>query len=507
MSVSANETGRDQEIGALRAKLKLLEPLAEEFRLIIENVTDYGLVRFDTEGRIAGWSKGAERMTGYREEEVIGQHSSILFTPEDIAAGQPEQEIAKATHDARAEDERWHVRKDGSRFWGSGVMSSMRNGDGQLCGYYKIVRDLTAHKQAEEAVRRSEDQLRRFIDSVKDYALVQVDPENNIMSWNIGADRMFGYQEQEVLHRPVSILFSTDDRAANVPRHDLETATTRGRSEDERWLVRKDQTQFVSRWVTTPILDDRGQIIAFAKVLRDETERRTSEARLRASLLERETLLKEIHHRVKNNLQVIVSLLSLQSNQISDGAVRSMFQDTQSRVRAIASIHETLYSSADLANIEFGEYARGLVEDLFAFFAASSDRIRLELETADLVLDITQAIPLGLILNEIVANCLKHAFPEGRKGTVKVTLRYIDQRSSPDETLDEGMAELSVEDDGIGMPKNFSLEDAGSMGMYLVRVLGRQLRGTINLEGEIGTRFVLTFPLSLEGPGAFRDGA
>jgi PAS domain S-box-containing protein len=497
----------DQELIALRERVKALQPLAEEFRLIIENITDYGLVRFDTEGRIAGWSKSAERIVGYTEEEAIGQYSSLMFTPEDIAAGEPEKELAKATRDGRAEDERWQVRKDGSRFWGSGVMNSMRNADGQLFGYYKVIRDLTARKQAEEAVRRSEDQLRRFVDNVKDYALVQVDRESNITSWNIGAQRMFGYQEHEILLRPISILLTADDRAANLALQDLELAASEGRFEAERWMVRKDQTLFISRWVTTPIRDDSGQLLGFAKVLRDETERRASEARLRASLLERETLIKEIHHRVKNNLQVIVSLLSLQSNQIADLTVRSMFQDTQNRVQAIASIHENLYSSADLANIEFGEYTRRLVEDLYAFFGGSPDRIRLEIDTADLVLDITQAIPLGLILNEVVVNCLKHAFPEGRKGRIKIKLGYVDKRSSPEQTLDEGMGQLSIEDDGIGMPKDFSFERADSMGMYLVRVLGRQLRAVISLEQQIGTRFVLTFPLTVEGAGAADDGS
>lgn len=154
---------------------------------------------------------------------------------------------------------------------------------------------------------------------------------------------------------------------------------------------------------------------------------------MRASLIERDTLLKEIHHRVKNNLQVIVSLLNLQSDQVTDAAALAAFHDTQSRVRAIARIHETLYSSADLAQVEFGHYARVLAGDVAAFYNASHDRIRLDVHTEEMVLDIDQAIPLGLILNELMTNSLKHAFPEERSGTVEVSLSYLRNSIGPDQ--------------------------------------------------------------------------
>jgi two-component sensor histidine kinase len=267
-------------------------------------------------------------------------------------------------------------------------------------------------------------------------------------------------------------------------------------------LVRKDHSRFVARWVTTPIRDENRSLLGFAKVLRYETERRKAEERLRASLNERDTLLKEIHHRVKNNLQVITSLLSLQSDQISDPRALAMFNDTQSRVRAIVKIHESLYSSADLANIEFEQYTRALVQDLIAFYNIDPARIQLELNTDDIVLDITQAIPLGLILNELVVNCFKHAFPGDHRGRVEISLRYLDESVGPGQTLDEGKAQLCVKDTGVGMPPDFAFEQTESMGMYLVRILTRQLNGTATLHQTRGTRICVTFPLTLDDAGA-----
>ncbi|MBV8818398.1 MAG: PAS domain S-box protein, partial [Acidobacteriaceae bacterium] len=292
-----------------------------------------------------------------------------------------------------------------------------------------------------------------------------------------------------------SQLFTEPDRESHLPEQDLQAAEAEGRAEYERVMVRADHTRFIGRWVTTAIRDDDGQLYGYAKVVRDETERRQTEQRMRASLTERDTLLKEVHHRVKNNLQVIVSLLRLQADQISDPSARSIFDDTQSRVRAIAGIHETLYSSADLAQIDFAQYARGLAEELFGFHNISPDRIQLRINTEDMVLDIGQAIPLGLILNELITNALKHAFGQERTGTVYVTLRYLHDSIRPDQTLDQALSQLTVEDNGAGLPPDFTFENATSMGMYLVRILSRQLRAKLELEQNGRTRFRITFPL------------
>jgi PAS domain S-box-containing protein len=487
--MAPSESGQD---GRLTAE--------QHFRVFLQSVRDYAFITFDPDNRITSWSAGAEDISGWTEAEALGQSGAMFFTPEDRANRSVEQELEAARRNGRVENERWHLRKDGSRFWGSGIMTVLRDDRGELVGFAKVLRDLTERRKAGRALRESEERFRLFVENVQEYALFQTDPETRITSWNPGAERLFGYKSAEMIGQSASRLFTREDQQARILEQEIARASVGERQEDARWVVRKDGSRFWAQWVTEPVRDEAGQLLGVAKVLRDETERQKTDEAIRASLAEKEALLKEIHHRVKNNLQVIVSLLSLQADQIADPVALEMFRDTQSRVRSIARIHETLYSSKDLAEIEFGEYTRVLVQDLFGFYGISKDRIRYDLQIEDMAISITQAIPLGLILNELVVNCLKHAFPDDRHGTIRVSLGYLLEELGSGQTLDEAPGQLCVEDDGVGLPPDFKIEHADSMGMYLVRILTRQLRGKLTLESREGqgTRICLRFPLSVE---------
>src|SRR6185369_4175042 len=194
-----------------------------------------------------------------------------------------------------------------------------------------------------------------------------------------------------------------------------------GRAEDERWLVRADGARIWCQWITNAIYDDAGQEKGFVKVLRDETERRRADERIWRSLREKEALLQEIHHRVKNNLQVIVSLLNIQTEYITDARSRVMFEETCNRLYSIAEIHELLYSSHDLAQVDLGEYIRRLAGKLISFYRIQPEQIELFIESADLSLPIAHAVPLGLIVNELLVNAMKYAFPSGRFGRITVS--------------------------------------------------------------------------------------
>lgn len=470
---------------------------AEEqlFRTLVEHTPDYAIILFDQNNRVLRWNVGAERVFGYTESEILGAKGALFFTAEERANGEVEKELISAQRDGKAEDDRWHVRKDGSRFWGNGVMRPVRNAAGELKGYIKILRDLTAEKQSKERLRRSEEQLRLFIENITDYALIQVDTSGHVSSWNPGAQRITGYTEEEILGKHLSILCTQEDVDAHFLDEELKRASEKGSSEEVRWFVRKDGRRFWARWVTHTILNADGQPSGFAKVMRDETERRRAEERLRASLLEKDVLLQEIHHRVKNNLQVVVSLLSIQANRLQRQDVIDVLNETQNRVRAIAGIHETLYASPDLANISFSDYMEQLIRGLFSFYHVSASKIDLQIKTDDMVLDITQAVPLGLVLNELMTNALKHAFPDGRTGTVWASLQYVPELPLSEGTLDEGSAELIIEDDGVGLPSGFDIQKQESMGMYLIRVLTHQLRGSVHVSGDPRTQFRVVFPL------------
>lgn len=221
--------------------------------------------------------------------------------------------------------------------------------------------------------------------------------------------------------------------------------------------------------------------------LRNEiAERGRAEEQLAASLIEKETLLREVHHRVKNNMQVISSLLKIQSGYVRDEEVRGMFEECQNRIRAMSLVHEKLYKSKGVASVNFKEYIKTLLHDVFWSYGygVGTGRIRLKMNVEDVSFGIDAAMSCGLIINELVSNSLKHAFPAGRSGEVKVSLRVTC----------EDEFELVVSDDGIGMPQHPDFRDVGTLGLHLVVLLAEdQLQGAIELDKTNGTEFRVTF--------------
>jgi PAS domain S-box-containing protein len=498
---SESETRISQLEEALADCQRTQESLKTEkahFELFTDSISDHALIVLDTNGCVLRWNRGAERVMGWCTEDIVGQSWTVFFTPEDIAKGTARKELDSATQNGFSEEERWHVRRDGSRFWGSGSVSAVRNDTGELVGFTKVIRDATTHTEAARLLRESEERLRLFIENVTDYALFQVDTDARISTWNTGAARTFGYKEEEILGALMRTLYLPEHAAKGDAEKDLELSRENGRFEDARWLVRKDGTQLFGRWVTTPMWDEAGNLRGYAKVLRDETQRRKNEQQVRKSLAEKHALLQEIHHRVKNNLQVITSLLSIQAARMENPEVSAVLADTESRVRAIAALHETLYSSQDLGSIEFGTYLEQLVRDLVSFYCVDKNRLAVEIEATDLVVDIGQAIPLGLIVNELVTNTLKHAFPDSQPGRLEVELKYL--RNSVDvnqgQTLDDGLGQLTVRDNGVGLPPTVKFEETPSMGLHLVNLLVEQLRGELKVDTAGGTAVTINFPLS-----------
>jgi two-component sensor histidine kinase len=258
-----------------------------------------------------------------------------------------------------------------------------------------------------------------------------------------------------------------------------------GRAEDERWHVRKDGSCFFASGVLTAIRDETGELRGFAKIMRDTTERRESEEQIRTALRDKEVLLKEIHHRIKNNLQVIASLLGLQAGHLrglADSKARAIIGEMENRIRTIARIHEMLYGSPDLARIEFAAYAKKMSKDLFAFYSVPAEQIHLKTDLHTESLTIGQAVPCGLILNELITNSLKHAYPKNRKGTIAISFRCADDECN-----------LDVSDDGIGLPENVDPQSATSMGLQLVRLIVEQLQGTMSVTTDEGTHFTISF--------------
>jgi PAS domain S-box-containing protein len=251
------------------------------YRLLVESVQDYAIFALDRTGHVRTWSAGAARLKGYARTEIVGRHFSVFYPPEDVAAGKPERELAEAAHTGRLEDEGWRVRKDGTRFWANVVITALYDELGAVIGFAKVTRDLTEQHRETEALRESEARFRLLVETVRDYAIFMLDPTGHVATWNAGAERIKGYSADEIIGRHFSVFYPEERVAEGFPQYELEVAARDGRFEDEGWRIRKDGTRFWANVVITALRNAAGELVGFAKVTRDLTERRAAEEQAR----------------------------------------------------------------------------------------------------------------------------------------------------------------------------------------------------------------------------------
>jgi two-component system CheB/CheR fusion protein len=455
------------------------------FQRLFETAKD-GIVVIDVETEmVLDVNPFLLELTGFAREDFVGKQIAdagrMLGLPQ---AG----DVVQATHDqeiVRYDDlplttsngtER-SVDVVGNRYWVGSRQVLQLN-----------IRDITTRKEAAKALRESEERFRMFVESVSDYALFQLDCEGSILTWNTGAERLLGWKESEAVGQPSAVVFVPEDITKGEHERELETARSQGCAEDERWHIRKDGSRFFASGVLTQVRDENGKLVGFAKIMRDVTARMEQEERLRRSLEEKSMLVREIHHRVKNNLQVIVSLLSLQASHTDDPDVIAAFSETEGRVRAIAQIHERLYATDDLTEVEFASYLTNLARELLMLHAVVPDRVSLDLHLTDLVLPIEQAIPLALVANELIVNSLKHGL-KGGPGRLLVALAYQNDDAR------DSRAELRIADSGPGLPAGVVIPESESMGFRMVNLLVRQLRGRLEIGAGPGANVMVSFPL------------
>ncbi|MDF0650403.1 MAG: MASE1 domain-containing protein [Nitrospira sp.] len=305
--------------------------------------------------------------------------------------------------------------------------------------------------------------------------------DNRLKAVNPAFAAMHGFTVEELVGRPLVDLFASESRT-ELPRH-IQIAHQRADYMYESVHVRKDGTSFPCLTHATTLKDAHGKAQFRASTFEDITEKKQNESWLSASLKEKEILLKEIHHRVKNNLQIVSTLLDLQSDHTQDRQALEMFKESRGRVRSMALIHERLYRSPDLARVNFAEYVQQLAQDLYSIYKVSDDDISLHVEVAVSPLPLDMAVPCGLLLNELLSNCLKHGFKDASQGWIRVTLH------------DEGLNNvLTVADNGIGFPPDFDFRHTTSFGLQLVTTLVEQLKGKIELGNSSGTVVIITFP-------------
>jgi PAS domain S-box-containing protein len=586
-----------------RAETALRES-EEQTRLIIEGARDYAIFTTDTGGRVTSWSPGAEAIFGWTAEDIVGNPGDVLFMPEDRARGVPLKELATARESGCAEDDRWHVRKDGTLFCASGFVRPLHDAAGRERGFLKIARDDTQRRRVQEELREQAERLKlaleaadigtwdfnpvtgalrwdarckalfglppevevdyatfltglhpedresanaavqrafdptgpgkfdteyrtvglqdgverwiaargraffergravRFIGTVRDIterkraeeinarlaaivaassdAIVSFAPQDgHILTWNKGAENLFGYSEAEAVGAPVSLILPPEQPEG--PTGVFTPAMENGKVQVETVRVAKNGERIDVAITATRMQAPDGRVIGVSATFRDIRERKTAEALMREAMQHQEVLTREVSHRVKNSLQLVAGLLALQARAAKDREVRRAIEEAGARVGTIADVHDQLWRRSEVDALDLASF----LERLCAKLAETAPRHRLVYGGEPVTMSADRAIPVALLVNELVTNAFKYAYPESR-GEIRVSL------SVPE----PARVRLEVSDWGVGLPAGFDPNGSGeSLGMRLIRGFVRQLRGRLDVSSAAsGARFVLEFP-------------
>ena len=495
---------------------------AERLRLFISRVTDYAIYMLAPDGTVASWNAGAQRFKGYTAEEIIGQHFSRFYTEPDLAAGIPEKALRLAREAGKFEAEGWRVRKDGTQFWASVVIDPIRDESGELVGFAKITRDISDKRAAQEAARESEERFRMLVQGVTDYAIYMLSPRGEITNWNAGARRIKQFAQEEVLGTHFSRFYTDEDRARGLPAHALAEATRHGRFEAEGWRVRKDGTRFLAHVVIDAIRNDAGELVGFAKITRDVTERQQAAQALEKA---REILFQSqkleaigkltggVAHDFNNLLSVITNGLDLLRPTLKDPEALGLVSSMEKAAMRGASLTNQLLTFARQQPVtpeprELNRVITGF-ESVLRRATRSSVKFEIDAQGQFPAVMIDVALFETALLNLVVnAN---DATLDG--GSIRVRTQLGELGEGQVGTLPAGSyVVVSVEDTGSGMSEEvvaraiepfFTTKALGKgTGLGLSQVYGmvRQFGGELKIVSQPaqGTSICLYFPVTEE---------
>ncbi|WP_445665715.1 PAS domain S-box protein [Fodinibius sp. AD559] len=342
-----------------------------------------------------------------------------------------------------------------------------------------IVRDLTEQKKAQEKLRKSEELFRKLFLKAPG-AMVMIDTENRVQKVNKSFEELFGYTERELLNKDIDKIIVGEEDNQIVPR-----MPDNGFEEDKFYtdIIRytKQGEKLNLLLGAIPVYLDDNPIAGFG-IYVDITEQKKYQEQLKQSVKEKQVLLEEIHHRVKNNLAIISGMLQLQAFEAENEEIRNALNDGQLRIQSIGIVHELLYQSENFIDISFEEYISKLIDTIKNTLPFNYQHIDVVADTGDVLLDINQAIPSAILINELITNAYKHAFDDNEAGTIEILLSRSDQEIS-----------IIVRDDGKGLPEDFTVEDHASIGMNLIETLTNQLEGELFYSSDDGTEFKVVF--------------
>jgi PAS domain S-box-containing protein len=482
----------------------------ERFRILVEGVNDYAIFMMDPTGRILTWNPGAQRIKGYTAADILGKHFSIFYPESDLRVDKPKLELEIATREGRFEEEGWRLRKDGTRFWANVIITAIRDDRGAVRGFAKVTRDLTERREAEEQLRRSEERLRMLIDSIRDYAIFMLDPDGKVATWNAGSEALKGYRPHEILGKHFTIFRTEEDITSGRCDHELHLASATGRYEEEGWRLRKDRSRFWANVVITAIRDERKNLIGFAKVTRDLTERRRAEderaARLAAEHANRakDQFLAVLGHELRNPLAPIVTALHLMRDAPFPKERAIIERQVKHMTRLVDDLLDVSRVAAGKVQlqkhpVDLRAIVRNAVELASPLLEGRRHHVEVDLSEDSLRVDADES-RLAQVFANLLTNAAKFTDPGGR---IAVTARR------------EG-AEVVVEvaDDGVGIHPDqltsifdmFVQAEQGierptgglGIGLSLVRSLVKLHGGRVEAMSEglgKGSRFVVRLPL------------
>jgi PAS domain S-box-containing protein len=433
------------------------------------------LIILNTERQIVLVNQSAENLLKYKKEDLMGKSSQLIFNHQDELENISSDEIGQVkTFETQ-------IKSSENNFIPVLMsVSLIKISEKEPLGIVCIGSDLTKEKEIKKALKKSEILYSTLVKTDPD-AIITADMNGKISYTSKQALKMYGYKEEDLIGNSIFDLITVEYQ--ETAKKDLQKTINENILRNlEYKLVKKNGDQFIGEWNIAVIKSPDEDEVSFMITARDITHHKNIETQMQASLQEKTVLLREIHHRVKNNLQIISSLLNLQSKYIADENAFEVFKESQNRVKSMAIIHEKLYQSGNFAEINVAEYLKNLTASIYSSYGVELDVISLEINAQHIFLDITTAVPCFLIINEMITNCIKHAFPGDRRG--KITINF-------EKTNDKHI--IRIQDDGIGLPKDLNINKTSTLGMQLINNLTAQLDGEIQVKSNNGTEFTIIF--------------
>ena len=444
----------------------------------MDNVVD-AVYWIDSKARIVDVNETACGMLGYTREELL--NFTVFDIDPDFTMDKWVNTWEMLKGQVKLTIETEHRTKDGRIIPVEIMANYLSFGGRELdCAF---ARDISQRKRTEEALQASEERFRGLVETTSDWVW-EVDQKGVYTYVSPQIRNLLGYAPEEMIGKTPFYLMPDDEAQRVSEIFKSRTVNKEAIRNLENFNRHKDGRLVVLETSGVPFYDSHGDFGGYRGIDRDITERKLVEERLEASLREKETLLRELYHRTKNNMQVISNLIDLQALDVNDEKTLKLFKETQNRIKTMALVHEKLYQSKDLSNLNLKDYIGDLANALLGSYQLSGDRITLKLDVEPISVSIDTATPCGLIINELMSNSLKHAFPGDRRGEVSLVLHQSEK----------GEIDMRFSDNGIGLPKGFDFKNTRSLGLTLVRNLSvKQLEGTVEVTTEHPTEFHIKF--------------